>query len=122
MTKTGRFKLGGGAPSRSSADAEFTRRAILMMAGSTAALSAAGLTRSALAAGKFEGRPVVFASWGGAYQDAERDAYCVPFAEKTGAKVVQDGPVNVAKFRAMVEAGDPIWDVIDVTDGMLYNV
>jgi putative spermidine/putrescine transport system substrate-binding protein len=76
---------------------------------------------SSKAANKFDGRRVVFASWGGAYQDAERDSYCVPFAEKTGATVVQDGPVGLAKFRTMAESGSPIWDVVDVTDTMLYD-
>jgi putative spermidine/putrescine transport system substrate-binding protein len=76
---------------------------------------------SSKAANKFDGRRVVFASWGGAYQDAERDCYCLPFAEKSGATVVQDGPVWLAKFRAMAESGSPIWDVVDVTDTMLYD-
>src|SRR5579883_2780416 len=84
--------------------------------GAALALSAGPLRgRAARAAGKFDGRRVVFASWGGAYQDAERQSYCVPFAEK------QDGPVEVAKFRTMAESGAPIWDVVDVTDAMLYD-
>jgi len=84
-------------------------------------VAATALGGSSRAANKFDGRRVVFASWGGAYQDAERDSYCVPFAEKTGATVVQDGPVEVAKFRTMAESGAPIWDVVDVTDAMLYD-
>ena len=61
----------------------------------------------------------MFASWGGAYQDAEKVAYCEPFAKATGATVVQDGPMNVAKFRAMASSGTPDWDVVDITGGFL---
>jgi putative spermidine/putrescine transport system substrate-binding protein len=65
-------------------------------------------------------KTVVFASWGGAYQDAEKVSYCDPFAQMTGARVVQDGPMNAAKFRAMIEGGAPDWDVADVTIDFLY--
>ena len=100
-------------------DRDFSRRALLGAA--SAALASLGLPRGAFAAGKYEGKRVVFASWGGAYQDAEKAAYCDPFAQKTGATVVQDGPVSVAKFRAMAVSGDALWDVVDVTDAMLFN-
>src|SRR5882724_10584232 len=66
-----------------------------------------------------KGKTVVFASWGGAYQDAEKVSYCDPFAKATGATVVQDGPMNVAKFRAMASSGAPDWDVVDITGGFL---
>ncbi len=109
----------------SSVDPEFSRRAFLI-ASSAVAVGGIGtmltpLGNRALAAKKFEGRKVVFASWGGSYQDAEKVAYCDPFAEKTGATVLQDGPMNAAKFRTMVEAGAPVWDVVDVTDTFLYS-
>ncbi len=90
-----------------------TRRAALLGA------AVAGLARPAWAA-DLKGTTVVFASWGGAYQDAERACYCEPFAAATGARVVQDGPMNVAKFRAMIEGGAPDWDVADVTIDFLY--
>jgi putative spermidine/putrescine transport system substrate-binding protein len=32
---------------------------------------------------------------------------------------VQDGPMNVAKFRAMASSGTPDWDVVDITGGFL---
>ena len=81
------------------------------------ALAASGIAR---AAANLKGKTVVFASWGGAYQDAERAAYCEPFAKATGARVVQDGPMDVAKFRAMIEGGAPDWDVVDITIDFLY--
>jgi putative spermidine/putrescine transport system substrate-binding protein len=67
-----------------------------------------------------KGKTVVFASWGGAYQEAEKVSYCDPFAKATGARVVQDGPMNNAKFRAMIEGGAPDWDVADITIDFLY--
>ncbi|MGF7159245.1 putative spermidine/putrescine transport system substrate-binding protein [Rhodoligotrophos appendicifer] len=94
------------------------------MVGTGAALGATALSgalSSAFAADEFKGKTVTFASWGGAYQDAQKICYCEPFAAKTGATVVQDGPVNEAKFRTMVEAGDSVWDVVDVTHEFLYS-
>lgn len=79
-----------------------------------------GAASSALAAADLKGTTVVFASWGGAYQDAERACYCDPFAAASGARVVQDGPMNAAKFRAMIEGGAPDWDVADITIDFLY--
>ncbi|MEJ1974762.1 MAG: extracellular solute-binding protein [Acetobacteraceae bacterium] len=77
--------------------------------------------RARAAAADLSGKTVVFASWGGAYQDAEKACYCDPFAAATGARVVQDGPMNAAKFRTMIESGSPDWDVADVTIDFLYN-
>ena len=91
-----------------------TRRATLGAA--IGALTPALAARAA----DLKGKTVVFASWGGAYQDAEKACYCEPFAAATGARVVQDGPMNAAKFRAMAESGAPDWDVADVTIDFLY--
>jgi putative spermidine/putrescine transport system substrate-binding protein len=73
------------------------------------------------AADRFAGQKIVFASWGGAYQDAEKAGYCDPFARKTGATVLQDGPVDYAKLRTMAETGAPIWDVVDVQDFFVFT-
>ncbi len=80
----------------------------------------AGRGHAQSAAPDLHGKTVVFASWGGAYQDAEKACYCDPFAAATGARVVQDGPMNNAKFRSMIEGGAPDWDVADVTLDFLY--
>jgi putative spermidine/putrescine transport system substrate-binding protein len=93
-----------------------TRRRLLQ---SATALSLASTAR-AHAAPDLKGKTIVFAGWGGAYQEAEKQAYCDPFAAATGATVVQDGPMNGAKFRAMIESGAPDWDVADVTIDFLY--
>lgn len=91
-----------------------TRRAALAAAG------AAALPGVRAQAADLRGKSVVFASWGGAYQEAEKVSYCDPFAAATGARVVQDGPMNVAKFRAMIEGGAPDWDVADITIDFLF--
>lgn len=111
-------------------DPEMSRRLFLEMAvlsggtlmlgpgvipGAHAAHSAAHTTPD------LKGRQMVFASWGGVYQDAQKTSYCDPFANATGVDVVQDGPASGAKLRTMVETGAPIWDVVDVTDIFLYS-
>ncbi|RUM24084.1 ABC transporter substrate-binding protein [Rhizobium vallis] len=57
---------------------------------------------------------MVFSSWGGTTQDAQKAAWASPFTEKTGVTVVQDGPTDYGKLKAMVEAGEVTWDVVDV--------
>jgi putative spermidine/putrescine transport system substrate-binding protein len=97
-----------------------TRRAMLRLSTLALGLSpwSAALAQPSAA---LKGDTVVFASWGGSYQDAQRDCYCAPFSAATGASVVQDGPMNSAKLRAMIEGGSPDWDVADVTIDFLFS-
>jgi putative spermidine/putrescine transport system substrate-binding protein len=99
-----------------------TRRGLL---GTAAALGAATLPQPSLAqpsrAQSLRGTTVVFASWGGAYQEAQKICYCDPFSAETGARVVQDGPMNTARFRTMIESGTPDWDVADITINTLFS-
>jgi putative spermidine/putrescine transport system substrate-binding protein len=55
-------------------------------------------------------------SWGGAYQNSQVQAYSDPYAEMTGTKFIYDESSNeaVAKLRAMNEAGNITWDLVDV--------
>lgn len=55
-------------------------------------------------------------SWGGAYQASQVNAYSDPYAEMTGTKFIYDESSNeaVAKLRAMNEAGNITWDLVDV--------
>lgn len=60
-------------------------------------------------------RDLTVASWGGTYQDAQRDIYFKPFAEKTGKPVLDeswDGGYGV--IQSKVKAGAPNWDVVQV--------
>lgn len=55
-------------------------------------------------------------SWGGAYSASQKNAYHDPYSEKTGVKIINDesSAEAVAKLRAMNEAGNVTWDVVDV--------
>jgi putative spermidine/putrescine transport system substrate-binding protein len=55
-------------------------------------------------------------SWGGAYQRSQKNAYFDPYKEMTGVEITTDESSNeaVAKLRAMAEAGNITWDVVDV--------
>lgn len=57
---------------------------------------------------------ITFVSWGGTTQEAQESAWAGPFTEATGIRVVQEGPTNYGKIKAMVEAGNVQWDVVDV--------
>jgi len=99
-----------------------TRRGFMKTAlYATVSVSAIGaMAGKAYAAADLSGREMVFASWGGSYQGAQEAAYCNPFMKSSGATVIQDGPMSGSKLRTMVEAGAPVWDVVDVTDTFLF--
>ncbi|GAB7530239.1 ABC transporter substrate-binding protein [Pseudomonas sp. 3A(2025)] len=78
----------------------------------TAVLAAGVLAFSSVAAMAAES--VNFVSWGGSTQDAQKQAWAVPFQKTSGITVVQDGPTDYGKLKAMVESGNVQWDVVDV--------
>ncbi|WP_438282321.1 ABC transporter substrate-binding protein [Pseudomonas alabamensis] len=78
----------------------------------SAVLSASLLTLACQAAVAAES--VNFVSWGGTTQDAQKEAWAMPFTQQTEIKVVQDGPTDYGKLKAMVESGNVQWDVVDV--------
>jgi putative spermidine/putrescine transport system substrate-binding protein len=54
-------------------------------------------------------------SWGGAYQDAQREVYFEPFKKATGIDLVEDvWNGGVGAIRAKVEGGGQEWDVVQV--------
>lgn len=57
---------------------------------------------------------VSFVSWGGSTQDAQKQAWATPFTRTSGTAVIQDGPTDYGKLKAMVESGNVQWDVVDV--------
>ena len=57
---------------------------------------------------------IVFTSWGGTTQDAQKAAWATKFAEKEKVNVLQDGPTDYGKLKAQVESGKVNWDVVDV--------
>ena len=82
-------------------------------------LTAKLLAASALtaAAGAATAQEMTFVSWGGAYQKSQLNAYVEPYiANNSGVSVVWDesSAEAVAKLRAMNEAGNITWDLVDV--------
>lgn len=57
---------------------------------------------------------MTFTSWGGTTQDAEQAAWGDPFAAQEGVTVLQAGPTDYGKIKAMVQSGNVAWDVVDV--------
>ncbi len=77
-------------------------------------LLATALTAILGAAGTASAADLVFSSWGGTTQDAQKTNWADTFTAATGTTVVQDGPTDYGKIKAMVEAGNVTWDVVDV--------
>ncbi|CUH63508.1 ABC-type uncharacterized transport system, periplasmic component [Thalassovita gelatinovora] len=70
----------------------------------------------ALSAGAVAAADMTIVSWGGAYSKSQQNAYHAPYTAKTGVNIINDDSSNeaVAKLRAMNEAGNVTWDVVDV--------
>ena len=64
--------------------------------------------------GEANAKDMVFTSWGGTTQDAQKKAWVEPFEKRTGDVVKLDGPTDYGKLKAMVESGNVSWDVVDV--------
>lgn len=61
----------------------------------------------------WEGRTLTVTSWGGEYEDAQRQAIFEPFERLTGAKVSVSA-TDITQLRRMVENDETEWDVSDV--------
>jgi len=71
----------------------------------------------AYAAGHGMADDMTLVSWGGAYQESQQNAYVEPYLEMNeGVSAVWDesSAEAVAKLRAMNEAGNITWDLVDV--------
>lgn len=64
-------------------------------------------TAVAFAAGE-----LVFASYGGTYQEAIEKAWLQPFSEETGITIIEDTSPEIAKIKAMVDTNTVTWDVV----------
>ncbi|MFD1382098.1 ABC transporter substrate-binding protein [Rhodanobacter aciditrophus] len=62
-----------------------------------------------------------FVSWGGSTQEAQEQAWAMPFTATSGIKVIQDGPTDYGKLKAMVESGNVQWDLVDVEADFAYR-
>ena len=59
------------------------------------------------------GESFTFVAAGGAYSAALHRAYLVPFSRQFGIEVIEDSPGSISKVRAMVEAQNVTWHVVD---------
>ncbi len=68
---------------------------------------------------KHRGESLVFVSWAGAYQEMQRLSYLDPLRQRFGINVIEESEAGqaVPKIRAMVEAGNVTWDLVDVGMG-----
>lgn len=61
-----------------------------------------------------QARDLTITSWGGAYQDAQRQVFFQPFQEKTGIRLLEDSwDGGIGPLRAKTE-GPPSWDLVQV--------
>ena len=65
--------------------------------------------------GSLKGKTLTFVSYGGIYQDGQVAAL-KEFVDKTGVTLLSDGPTEIAKLKAQVDAGNVTWDVVDTAD------
>jgi len=81
----------------------------------TALVAACALGVGMAAASSGLARELTVVSWGGAYQDAQKQVYFTPFREQTKIKMQDeswDGGIGV--LRAKVQGGSANWDVVQV--------
>ena len=81
-----------------------------------AAILAIGATSGAMA-----DESLTFTSWGGTTQDAQKASWADKFESEHKVKVLQDGPTDYGKFKAMVDSGQVNWDVVDVEPDFAYQ-
>ena len=69
----------------------------------------------ALAAGTAAAQETLtFTSYGGAWQEAQREAYLDPVEEKLGVKILEDTLTGIAEVRAQVRTGAVNWNIVDL--------
>jgi putative spermidine/putrescine transport system substrate-binding protein len=65
---------------------------------------------------------VTVASYGGTFQDAQREAYFKPFEQLSGIKVNEAEGPDTAKVKAMVDTGNIEWDVAEFDRAGVINL
>jgi len=92
-----------------------SRRTFLAASGAAGAVTLA--TPAVLRA---QSKRIVYATWGGTWEQAMREAWFDPFTKKTGIEVVTAPGNTYGKLKAMVEAGTPEWDVIEAQPDLAF--
>lgn len=89
--------------------------ALLAMASvATLVLTACGSEGATSGSGDLDDQQLVFVNFGSDSLDAAKKAWIEPFSDDTGVTFATDSPSDPAKVKAMVEAGNTTWDVIDL--------
>jgi putative spermidine/putrescine transport system substrate-binding protein len=69
-----------------------------------------------------QARDLTVVSWGGAYQDAQREAYFKPYMA-SGAKMAEESwDGGVGTLRAKIQGGANNWDVVQVESEELLGL
>ena len=78
--------------------------------------ASAALISGVAFAGSHMSMEMTIVSWGGAYSKSQLKAYHEPYSAKTGVTILNDDSSStaVAQLRAMNEANNITWDVVDV--------
>jgi putative spermidine/putrescine transport system substrate-binding protein len=87
--------------------------AVALAAGTLSACG--GSTNSAASgggSGSQSGKSLTMVTYGGETEAALTKAIADPFSQATGAKVVQDSPLDYAKIKAQQQAGNVSWDAV----------
>jgi putative spermidine/putrescine transport system substrate-binding protein len=61
-----------------------------------------------------DGQRLVYTDYGGLIAEATDKGWLQPFSKKTGVKYVMDAPTELAKVKAMVDAGKTTWDLVNI--------
>ena len=83
-------------------------------AAGSASAGGGGATSDACNPPRQDGVTLTYVSFGGAYQEAQRKAWLVPYSELTGVTFVEDENSSNATIKAQVESGQVTWDIVDV--------
>lgn len=68
-----------------------------------------------------EAGELVIVSWGGSFQDAQREAYWGPFSEETGVVITEDTGPQIDRSMAAVQSGNIEYD-ITATNPTFYMI
>ncbi|MEP9374255.1 ABC transporter substrate-binding protein [Mesorhizobium sp. KR1-2] len=61
-----------------------------------------------------EAREIILSNWGGDSGKAQEQVFALPYTEKTGIPIHVDTSPLEGRIKAMVDAGNVIWDVMDI--------
>jgi putative spermidine/putrescine transport system substrate-binding protein len=73
-----------------------------------------GATDICTAPPKHDGTTLTFASFGGVYQEAQREGWLKPYTALTGVQFQESEESSNATIKAQVESNNVEWDVVDV--------